>query len=151
MPRITISIPNDLKHRLADARVKRALNVSRVCQEALRREVRRLLDLPLDLERMQALIDRLRSEHREQGDQWFELGSREARDWIEHGADLEELARLGGLSMEQRITRLRHQPPPVLADAIERNESAPGFQLESLLRGFAATLGLMWDVIEKNL
>lgn len=151
MPRITISIPNDLKRRLTDARVKRALNVSRVCQEALRREVRRLLDLPLDLERMETLIDRLRAEHRQRKDRWFELGSRVAREWIEDQAELDELARLGESSMERRIDRLRHHPPAPLAAAIADGETEPDFHLGSLLRGFAATLGLMWDVIEKNL
>jgi len=151
MPRITISIPNDLKRRLGDVRVKKALNVSRICQEALRHEVQRLLDLPLDLERMEALIARLRVEHRDQGDRWFELGSQAARDWIEHQAKLEELAQLGGLSMQQRISLLGRQPPSALVATIESSESEPGFHLESLLRGWAATVGLMWAVLAKNM
>ena len=50
MPRITISIPAGLKQRLDDPRVRKTINVSRVCQEALSREIHRMLDLPLDLD-----------------------------------------------------------------------------------------------------
>ncbi len=151
MPRITISIPDDLKRQLSDVRVRKALNVSRVCQEALRREVRKMLDLPLELERMEALLERLKSDLQNHEERWFSLGSSHAKDWVEHEASLDSLRELGDLPADKRLVRLRHQPPARLAALIEELEVEPGFDLESLLRGWAATLGLMWAVIKPNL
>ncbi len=151
MPRITISIPDDLKRQLSDVRVRKALNVSRVCQEALRREVRRMLNLPLELERMEALLARLRLDFQDREEHWFSTGSANAKDWIEHEASLERLRDLGDLPADKRLERLRHQPPARLAELISQLEDAPDFDLESLLKGWAATLGLMWAVIKQNL
>ena len=151
MPRITISIPVELKDQLADARVRRTLNVSRVCQEALRREVRRRLDLPVDLERMDALLRRLRQERQRRDDRWYSEGAAAARDWIEHQAPHDLLKQLGELPAGERLARLSGEPPPALRRFLQDNESEPDFNLQSALEGWAATIGVMWAVIKRNL
>lgn len=151
MPRITISIPDDLKQQLAQARVKRSLNVSRVCQQALRREVRRLLELPTDLRRMEQLLGRLRAERRRDEERWFAAGSAAARDWVEHEAGLQQLEQLGELTLEQRLLRLSAEPPALLEAALEAGREEPDYDRTAVLEGWAATIGLMWTVIKRNL
>ncbi len=151
MPRITISIPVDLKSHLADPRIRNALNISRVCQDALRREVRRLLDLPADIERMEALLARLREERERLDDKWFTLGSTAARDWVEHEASLARLRQLGDAPMDRRLALLRRDPPGRLAVLIQEHERLQDFDPDSFLQGWASMLGLMWGVIKRNL
>ena len=151
MPRITISIPDDLKQQLAQTRVKRSLNVSRVCQQALRREVRRLLELPTDLRRMEQLLGRLRAERRRDEERWFAAGSAAARDWVEHEASLQQLEQLGELTLDQRLARLSAEPPAQLEAALEADREEPDYDRTAVLEGWAATIGLMWTVIKRNL
>lgn len=151
MPRITISIPADLKSQLADIRVRKVLNISRACQAALRREVHRLLDLPVDIERMEALLARFREERERLEDNWFTRGSTAARDWVEHEASLAHLRQLGEVSMDRRLALLRKEPPPRLAVLIQEHERLQDFDPDSFLQGWASMLGLMWGVIKRNL
>ena len=151
MPRITISIPDDLKRQLSDSRVRQALNVSRVCQAALRREVRRLLDLPLDLARLEQLLARLGTERNQLRDRSFALGSAAARDWVEAQASYEQLAQLGPLPLERRLAGLRAEPPVRLRQLLQQHQAEEGFDQASFEQGWAVALGLLWDVIERNL
>jgi hypothetical protein len=74
MPRITISIPTSLKQSLQDPRVRKSINISRICQEALSRAIRRMLDLPLELTRFEGVLSRLKEEREAAGDRWFKEG-----------------------------------------------------------------------------
>jgi hypothetical protein len=151
MPRITISIPAGLKKRLHDPRVRKSINVSRVCQEALDREIRRMLDLPLDVQRMEGIISRLRQEREKARDRWFTLGTQDAREWVEHEAPYALLRQLGEASPDQRLHALRHSPPPALKSRQKQLEAQADFSPKSHLEGFARALGLFWGVIGKNL
>ena len=151
MPRITISIPADLKRQLSDARVRQALNVSRVCQAALKREVRRLLDLPLDLARMETLLERLRTQRDGHLERFQGLGAAAARDWLEHQAAYAQIQQLCLLSLDERITQLQREPPAALIDLIHEHEREDGFDPDAMRRGWAVALGLLWDVIQRNL
>jgi hypothetical protein len=151
MPRITISIPVDLKDQLAEGRVRKGLNVSRICQEALRREVRRVLQLPLDLERMDLLLSRLRQQREQIQDQWFGLGANDARAWVEQRASYQEMAYLGEMGMQNRETALNKRPPVALSDSLQNLAIEQGFNRESYLKGWATALGLMWAAIKDKL
>jgi hypothetical protein len=151
MPRITISIPVELKRQLTDARVRQSLNVSRVCQAALRREVRKLLELPLDLARLEELLDRLRAERDGLQDRYHGLGAAAARDWVEHLSTYAQLSQLADLPLEERIARLEREPPATLAGLIAQHEGEEGFDPGAFRRGWATALGLLWEVIRKHL
>jgi hypothetical protein len=151
MPRITISIPADLKDQLAEGRVRKGLNVSRICQEALRREVRRVLQLPLDLERMDLLLSRLRQQREQLQDQWFGMGANDARAWVEERASYQEMAGLGELGMQNRQSALKRRPPLALSESLQNLASQEGFNQESYTKGWATALGLMWEAIKDKL
>ena len=151
MSRITISIPHTLHERLRDPRVRKSINISRVCQEAIHREVRRIADLPLDLERLEAILARIRQELNQTDEQWFSWGSQAARDWIEHEAPYALLRQLGEASQEKRMGRLRSTPPSALGALLAEHRAEPGFSERSFLDGWAHMTGLLWEVIKKNL
>jgi hypothetical protein len=151
MPRITISIPASLKQRLDDPRVRKSINVSRVCQEALAREIGRMLDLPLDLQRIESVLSRLKEERERALDRWFQEGSAAAREWVEHEAPYALLRQLGEASLGECLRILKHSPPPALKKAEKRLEKEKDFSLGSYLDGFARTVGLLWGVIDRNL
>ncbi len=151
MPRITISIPTELKEQLGNRRVRQAINLSRICQDALRREVRRLLDIPTDLGRMNQLIERLRHECEDSSDHWFLLGSVDARSWIENQSTLAKLRELGEMKHQSRLNSLRGNPPAGLRDALAKHRSEAEFNTNSYLEGWAATIAPMWETIKRHL
>jgi len=81
MPRLNISVPDDLYKRLDE--VRDSLNVSAVCQEALRREISRREPMPSDVDVTEETIERLRSEkedhERRSRDRGFQVGMEWAR------------------------------------------------------------------------
>jgi hypothetical protein len=151
MPRITISIPVDLKERLANPRVRKSINLSRVCQKALAREVHRVLDLPIDLERMESLLTRMREERETSQDQWFIKGIQAARVWIEHDAPYARLRHLGHQTAANRKRQLAQDPPPYLLKLLQEYRESSGFIEPSFVAGFAHMTGLLWEIVEKNL
>ena len=151
MPRVTISIPKELKERLDDPRVRKSINVSRVCQAALRREVHRVADLPPDLARMQEVIDRLRKEKEKAKDRWFVRGVELGRDWVEHEAPYARLGRLGWASHAERVRLLASNPPSALERELQEARGLSPNELRSLLEGFAHVTGVLWDVLEDKL
>jgi hypothetical protein len=151
MPRITISIPAVLKQRLDDPRVRKSINVSRVCQEALHREIHRMLDLPLDLRRMEGILSRLLKEREKARDRWFSRGASAAREWVEHEAPYALLRQLGEASLGERIRMLRQSPPPALSKRQQRLQKEKDFSPRSYLEGCAKAIGLLWEVIDRNL
>jgi len=151
MPRITISIPAGLKQRLDNPRVRKSINVSRVCQEALHREIHRMLDLPLDVQRMESILSRLQQEREKARDRWFTKGASAAREWVEHEAPYALLRQLGEASPSDRIRMLRQSPPLALSKGQKRLEKEIDSSPRSYLEGFARAVGLLWEVIDKNL
>ena len=151
MPRITISIPTELKEQLGTRRVRQAINLSRVCQDALRREVRRLLDIPTDLDRMNQLIERLRRECEDSSEHCFLLGSGDARAWIENRSTLAKLRELGEMKHQDRLKSLQGNPPASLRDTLAKHRSEAEFNTDSYLEGWAATIAPMWETIKRHL
>jgi hypothetical protein len=151
MPRITISIPAGLKQRLQDPKVRNSVNISRICQKALHREVQRILDLPLDLQKMEGILSRLHQEREKAGERWFSSGASAAREWVEHEAPYALLRQLGEASPGERVRMLRESPPPTLTKRQKNLEKEKDFSPGSYLEGFSRTVGLLWEVIDRNL
>ena len=57
MPRLNITIPDELHQRLA--RWRDRVNVSRICQESITRELDKLEELPAEVQAMQRALARL--------------------------------------------------------------------------------------------
>jgi hypothetical protein len=110
-----------------------------------------MLDLPLDLERMEGVLSRLKQERDRTGDRWFRKGCAAAREWVEHEAPYALLRQLGEASPGERLRLLRQSPPPALTRARKRLKKEKDFSPGSYLDGFARTVGLLWEVIDRNL
>ena len=74
-----------------------------------------------------------------------------ARDWVEHEAPYAWLRLLGQASPVERIRLLQDDPPPYLSAAIKNQGDAVGFSEPSFLQGWSHMIGLLWEVIKKNL
>ena len=110
-----------------------------------------MLDLPLDLKCFEGLLSRLKQEREQAGDRWFVQGSAAAREWVEHEAPYALLRQLGEASPSECLRILKHTPPPALEKALKRMEKEEDFSPGSYLEGFARTIGLLWEVIDRNL
>lgn len=77
--RINISIPDELHAELEKWR--EILNVSGICQEALRKEVARLEAVATTNEDIDAVVQRLRAEKDEWERQWYEVGAQLGYEW----------------------------------------------------------------------
>src|SRR2546428_8545564 len=77
--RINISVPDDLHRELEQFRDR--LNISEVCQEALRREVTRMKPMNGGLELTDDIVDRLRVEKEELERDSRERGFRTGLEW----------------------------------------------------------------------
>ena len=110
-----------------------------------------MLDLPLDLQRIEGILSRLKEERERARDRWFAEGSRAAREWVEHEAPYALLRQLGESSPGECIRMLRHSPPPALSKGQKRMKKEKDFSPGSYLEGFARTIGLLWEVIDRNL
>ena len=81
MPRLNIFVPDDLHENLE--KIRDTLNVSAICQDALRREMARRQPLTGDIEVTEEIVERLRSEkedyERESRDRGFRMGIEWAR------------------------------------------------------------------------
>lgn len=151
MPRITISIPLGLKEKLSDPRVRRSLNISRVCQQALERHIRRLYDLPLELERLGRFLDRMTRQQAEESRRWFHSGLREARDWLEHEASYAQVRLLGSADAARRLRLLQKNPPAPLREGLEARATVADFDRDGYLQGWIAAIGAYWQFLERNL
>ena len=151
MPRITISIPADLRDRLKHPAVKKALNISRVCQEALSRQVQRLLELPVEIQRMESLLDRLRQDRDSGHDRWFSDGAAAGRDWVEHEASHPILQKLGEADPADRVRLWLLDPPVSLLNQLKSLQVEADFSEQSFIDGWAHVIGLLWQVIKRNL
>lgn len=110
-----------------------------------------MLDLPLDLQRIEGVLSRLKQERERAGDRWFQEGSAAAREWVEHEAPYALLRQLGEAPSGECLRMLKHSPPPALKKAQKRLKKEKDFSPGSYLEGFARTIGLLWEVIERNL
>lgn len=110
-----------------------------------------MIDLPIDLVRMEQMISRLRSEMDQAENAWFTEGSRAAREWVEHEAPYALLRQLGEASMEQRLELLHKSPPHPLAERLQQNRKQEGFLEMNYLKGWAHMTGLLWDVVKRSL
>jgi len=100
---------------------------------------------------MESVLHRLREEREQSQDQWFSAGMNAARDWVEHEAPYAGLRLLGQASPVERIRLLQDDPPPYLSASLKSQSNAAGFSETSFLQGWSHMIGLLWEVIKKNL
>ncbi|RLB54831.1 MAG: hypothetical protein DRI34_11455 [Deltaproteobacteria bacterium] len=131
--------------------MRRSLNISRVCQQALDRQIRRLHDLPLEVERLGRFLDRMARQQERESRQWFQHGLQEARDWLEHEASYAQVRLLGSANAARRLRRLLSAPPGPLREGLESRAAVADFDRDGYLQGWVAAIGAYWQFLERNL
>ena len=170
--RLNVYIPDDL-HRALQAHRER-LNVSRICQEALAREVAAVesllqVDGPLPQLREEERIGiaaRLRAERERRESYWYDIAYRTAFDWACHHADPEALQAVAlGLALDAApmpgwVAGKQFAPPPQAAaarawqglhdlavDAAKRRTDAPPQDVRAFNRGVRDGSKAVWDAV----
>jgi len=170
--RINVYLPDDL-HRALEAH-REHLNVSRICQDALAREVARLESLQqvggplpqLRAEERGAIASRLRAERERRRAFWYELGYRSAFDWACRRADADALEALAaGRALEAQavpgwVEGMKFAKAPDAAaaqawwglhdaarEAAARVAEAPPEDLGAFNRGVRDGANAVWDSV----
>lgn len=143
MARLNITIPDELYRALG--RWRSRVNISRVCQEAIAREVAKLEELPRAATELEALVERLRREKAGADQFWFAQGVTEAIAWT-RDAPYEELRRWGEAGGEEA---------PRLADgcrglqnALRRYRQDPAFAKKTYVEGWVAGAREVWQRVK---
>lgn len=93
MPRLNITVPQELYERID--RWRDRLNLSRICQEAIARELSKLEEIPDEVRTMHEALDRLQREKAAAERSWFRRGVHDGLEWA-RGAEYGTLKRWGG-------------------------------------------------------
>lgn len=139
MARLNITIPDELYRALEKWRDR--LNISRLCQEAIAREVAKLEDLPRQAAELETLVERLRQEKALAERFWFAQGVTDGIAWT-RGASYGEL-RLWG-----ETGRLEPPEPEALQSALRRYRGDPAFEGETYRQGWAAGVKEVWQRVK---
>lgn len=170
--RLNIYIPDEL-HRALQAHRER-LNVSRICQEALAREVAAVESLlevdgplpQLDEEERLSIAARLRAERERRESYWYDIAYRTAFEWARHHADPEALQAVAdGQALDAEpvpgwVEGMQFASPPEAAaarawkglhdlavDAARRRTDAPPQDIRAFNRGVRDGSKAVWDAV----
>lgn len=142
MARLTVSVPQDLHARLENWRDR--LNISRVCQEALERELRRLEELPEDAKALTGLVERLAREKADGERHWFSQGVSDGMNWTRRAA-----------YADLRAAVETTEPTPPVDIAIRNGMSSytdvAGFDEESYVGGWRFAASEVWRRVKTKI
>jgi hypothetical protein len=143
MARLTVSVPQDLHDRLD--RWRDNINISRICQEALERELRRLEELPQDAIVLGDMVKRLSAEKADGDQHWFSQGVADGMTWARGAAyvDLKEAA----------MSSLDASPGAKAAvrKGATAHRSQPGFETDAYESGWRFAAAEIWRRVEAKL
>jgi hypothetical protein len=143
MARLTVSVPQDLYDRLDQWRDR--LNISKVCQEALAREVRRLEEVPADARALGDLVERLSQEKADGERHWFNQGVSDGMTWAQGASyvDLRSAAEKGQVATPEVASAIRR--------ALARYADQAGFDRSGYTSGWAFAASEVWRRVETKL
>jgi hypothetical protein len=143
MARLTVSISQDLHTRLEHWREN--LNISRICQEALERELRRLEELPADAVALGDLVKRLSKEKADGDRQWFSQGVADGMSWARGAAYVDLKAAAVGSA----------EATPGAKSALRKGAAAhngnAGFDSDAYKSGWGFAATEIWRRVESKL
>lgn len=143
MARLNITIPDELYAALEMWRGR--INISRVCQEAIAKELAKLQDLPRQAAELETLVDRLREEKATADRAFFAQGVSDGIAWA-RGASYQEL-RLRG-ERDQPDWRVQDSWPDALRRSARRYASDPVFDEETYAKGWLAGVAEVWQRVK---
>lgn len=138
MPRLNITIPDELYIALEPWRDR--INISKVCQDALAREVAKLNDLPRQAAELAALVERLQQEKAHAEKFAFAQGLTDSVTWA-RGASYAELRRWGELG-ETAASGGGDGP---LQAALRRHRDDPAFEERPYRQGWVMGIEEVWQ------
>lgn len=145
MPRLNITISDDLYAALQPWRDR--LNVSRICQEALTREVAKLNDLPRQAAELAELVERLQKEKAFAEKFAYAQGVSDGVAWS-RGASYGELRRWGKCGEAE--VRRTGDGELALQAALHRYQDDPAFDEQTYREGWCAGIQEVWQRVRDN-
>jgi post-segregation antitoxin (ccd killing protein) len=139
MARLNITIPDELYASLAPWRDH--INISKVCQEALTRELAKLNDLPRQAAELSDLIDRLHLEKANAEKFAFAQGLTDSVTWT-RGASYAELRRWGELG---EAGAARADDNAAFEAALQRHRDEPAFDERAYREGWMMGIKEVWQ------
>lgn len=139
MARLNITIPDELYAALAPWRDH--INISKVCQEALAREVAKLNDLPRQAAELAALVERMQQEKANAEKFAFGQGLTDSIAWA-RGASYAELRRWGEFGENGAAPA---GGTGVLEASMERHRNEPSFDERAYREGWVMGVKEVWQ------
>ncbi len=139
MPRLNISVPQELYERIEKWRDR--LNLSRVCQEAIARELAKLENLPVELRQIERVLARLGREKAAVERRWFRRGVHEGLDWAK-GADYAALKRWGSEAITPEVIQEAVGGPAT--ESAGRYAEDPGWDPRPYQEGWLTGVAQFW-------
>lgn len=143
MARLNITIADELYDALEKWRDR--LNISRVCQEAIAREVAKLEELPRAAAELEALVERLHQEKAVTERFWFAQGVTDGIAWT-RGAPYAELRRWGELGAVDQAGD--DGGSRALETARRRYAKQADFDDKALMEGWLAGVREVWQRVK---
>lgn len=139
MARLNITIPDELYAALQPWRDH--INISKVCQEALAREVAKLNDVPRQAAELAVLVERMQQEKAHAEKFAFAQGLTDSVTWA-RGASYAELRRWGEFGEKAAS---RGGIDGALQDALQRYRVDTSFDEQSYRQGWVTGIGEVWE------
>ncbi|MBW2964925.1 hypothetical protein KY363_05710 [Candidatus Woesearchaeota archaeon] len=149
MAKISIHIPDETLAKVREH--KDCLNISRICSNALLKEVETISRVPAMVDETRKLIERLRSEEHVQHVESFDLGVRIARSYLQK-ASSEQLSYWSSLVFSERK---RLVLPDEVEDYIERlileKRFSQKFHRPSFAKGWLGVMQRSWETVKDKI
>lgn len=142
MAKVTISVPDEL-HRSLE-RFRERLKISKICQDALAKEIAKLEQLPRGALELEELVERLRHEKADADRQWFAQGVTDGISWT-RGASYPEL-----LAAADTDRALGKEGRSAVRAGMKRYQADPGFDEESYVAGWRTAAAEVWARVKET-
>jgi hypothetical protein len=142
MARLTISVPDEL-HRSLE-RFRDRLNISKICQDALAKEIAKLEQLPRGAFELEEMVERLRDEKSAADRQWFAQGVTDGITWT-RGAPYPEM-----LAAADAAQPLGKEGKAAVGASIQRHRGTAGFDEDSYVAGWRTAAAEVWARVKES-
>lgn len=149
MAKISIHIPDETLVRVRQH--KDSLNISRVCSNALLKEVEIISRVPPMVDETRKLIERLRSEAQVQHVESFDLGVRLARSYLQK-TNAEQLSYWGGLVFsEKKMLIIPDEVEAYIEKLILEKRFSGRFHRPSFTKGWIGVMQQSWETVRDKI
>jgi post-segregation antitoxin (ccd killing protein) len=146
MARLNITVPDGLYERIEKWRDR--INLSRICQEAIRRELDKLEQVPEQVHEMREALARLEREKAKIERSCFRKGVYDGLEWA-RGADYASLKRWGGQPPTAEALEEALRGPAARFAAAHSGD--PGWEPWPYAEGWIAGVNQFWERAKNHL